>query len=335
MELDHDKPKNKYKLIARSSTYRRHQLNNIKNAEYIKDSFTMQDEDLCNFEAIRHQIKSFDLIGYGVFMGYGGNSMTHFIKKRLGEVCHVGIAILARDFPTDHQLYDGEKIYVLESTISGPYGDNNFDLLGSECSPRICHLCCGVVKGPKCCCKLDKKYGFHGVMIRDLHETLVNNVAVKWEQTDEKCYGPRFFWCPLKNNNPNFVQKVKITQPLLRNSCLQPHELPGKVIEIVEKYNGRPYDYGCCFLCLIFSMRTLWCGTGMRPCRDCFVDKAKVDTSKAVFCSELCVIVYQDLGLIDKCVNPENALPMDFFGLDPDHEIDHSDLFEDCVAFVP
>lgn len=325
----------------------------------------MQDEDLCNFEAIKHQIKSFDLIGYGVYMGYGGNFMTNFIKKRLGEVCHVGIAIRASDFPGDHELFDSEKIYIFESTISGPYGDNNFDVLGSRCSPRICHLCFGVVKGPKCCCSLDKKYGFHGVMVRDLYETLVNNVALSWTEGQtvdengphdqnhenlknsdnpenpknrpktEKINGPRFFWCPLKNNNPNFTHKVKMTQPLLRKTCINPTNLPSYVPQIIEKYNGRPYDYGCCFLCLIFSMRTLWCGAGMRPCRDCFVSNAKVDTAKAVFCSELCVIVYQDLGLIDKCVNPENALPMDFFGLDPDHEIDHSDLFEDCVAFVP
>ena len=33
-------------------------------------------------------------------------------------------------------------------------------------------------------------------------------------------------------------------------------------------------------------------------------------------------------------INPENAVPMDFFGDDVDKEIEFDKLFRDCVVFV-
>ena len=45
-------------------------------------------------------------------------------------------------------------------------------------------------------------------------------------------------------------------------------------------------------------------------------------------------LVYQDLGLVSQSVDPENALPMDYFGNDEDDEIDHRDLFGECICFI-
>ena len=60
-----------------------------------------------------------------------------------------------------------------------------------------------------------------------------------------------------------------------------------------------------------------------------------IPSDGAIFCSELVTLVYQELGLISFKVDSENALPMDYFGNDEDDEINHGELFSECVCFVP
>merc|ERR1712110_142113 len=107
-------------------------------------------------------------------MGFGGSVITKSVKKLIGEVCHIGIAIRGSDFPVDHEFYNPNELYIWESTISGPYGDGNLNLDGNVCEPRCCHICCGCPWiGPTCCCTpCSHEKGFMGVQLRRLEDTV-------------------------------------------------------------------------------------------------------------------------------------------------------------------
>ena len=98
-------------------------------------------------------------------------------------------------------------------------------------------------------------------MLREIECTINNNVAVKFKPT-KKIKGPRFFWCSLKATqpkSPTSFQTVLVDQPKAITSspaALSAHQTqqlettPYRVQQLIDKYNGRPYDYGCCFICL-------------------------------------------------------------------------------------
>ena len=166
--------------------------------EMVKKSFLEPVQNFKTFDQ-KNQINTYDLIGYGTYMGFGGKIITKMVKNQVGEVCHIGLAVRSADFPETCKYYKKPDennprghLYVFESTISGPYGDTNFDFDLLKCEPKCCHIFCGCPsKGPTCF-SCDSGKGFMGVMVRNLDETI--NVYKNYEYGD----AVRFFWCPLK-----------------------------------------------------------------------------------------------------------------------------------------
>lgn len=81
---------------------------------------------------------------------------------------------------------------------------------------------------------------------------------------------------------------------------------------IFNLYNNRKYNYN-----IINLLATII--PFFRKIRGFF--QKLFSTRKWLFCSELIAHVYQDLGLFPKTLNPENVTPMDFLGVDSDHEV--------------
>ena len=78
---------------------------------YITDSFSKPQSNHQNFSSIKHKLNSFDLIGFGTFMIWGGKTITGLVKSRVGEICHVGVVIKGMDLPETHRNYDINKVY--------------------------------------------------------------------------------------------------------------------------------------------------------------------------------------------------------------------------------
>lgn len=71
----------------------------------------------------------------------------------------------------------------------------------------------------------------------------------------------------------------------------------------------------------------------LRPVRQCIFKSPKlrkISGKEWIFCSELAVMLYHDLGIIDKKVKAKDTVPMDFLGFDQDGMKRH---FKDPIVF--
>ena len=252
------------------------------------------------FAHIKRKAKSLDMIGK---ITTSANTYEYSFSNTIS----IGIVILAKDLPKSHRFYDENLIYIWEAVASGgqSFGDGVSNVCGSRQTTTIGEACCLPPMGPEII-EHDPSYGFNGVQLRDLDKILENSVKVGEFFSEIGCQEKNYelFWASLsKNDHP-------LTRP---QGKLDKHEFGEALAEMIETYNGRPYDKSFCCVNLLASIFSCF--------RSCRYAVNFGDHQNQLFCSELAAMIYRDFGILNSSVRPENVVPMDFFGFDKDGEV--------------
>ncbi len=234
------------------------------------------------YDEIKEQIRPFDLLAF-----HGGDVISEFISvienKTIGSgiFTHVGMVVTSDILPSCKDfILEKDKRYIFESTFI-------YDTPGCEKNiPDVTTQQCTV-----------------GVQLRDLEAVMARYIC-----NDET----RVAWCKLKNNP--FTIHTKET-------------LMEQFVAFFDDYHGRYYEMS--FIGLASSMFPSL--RLVRQYQDIIYDKLynilrgynivnKNNEGPAgwQFCSELVANVYQMIGVIGPEFNPQDVLPVDFFGYDLD-----------------
>jgi hypothetical protein len=186
------------------------------------------------------------------------------------------------------QLVPG-RIYVFESTFSYKI-------------PKIIDASPNVVTGK----------GKFGVQLRDLEElmpTYLTSAVTK------------IAWCRLLNN-PYLPREGET--PLSLEVRRKAMALQFRTL--FHKYQGRSYQMSMVSLlgamfpalrCLRTAQDAVYSALG-KVLKKCGMSRSRTGPAGWQFCSELVANIYQAYGIIPDSLNPEDVLPIDFFGYDED-----------------
>lgn len=234
-----------------------------------------------SYHHIKDKLLPFDLIAFR-----GGGLYSDLIAKLeefevgVGTFTHVGIVVTS-DILTDSFIEPGRK-YLFESTLtynSAP------DILSGK--------------------------GVLGVQLRDLETAITHYI----EDQDTKVA-----WCPLLNNpyadNGDLAVNVRKRRMLLKEYFT----------DFFRRYDNRLYEIDPTnLLAAMFPSLRL-----IRTLRDeLFVglygilhkfglSKNNIGPAGWQFCSELVAGVYQNIGVLSYEFDPQDVIPVDFFGCDRD-----------------
>jgi hypothetical protein len=250
---------------------------------------------LVNFIEIKDKIRPFDIIAFR-----GGDIISDIIymleSYEIGisdDFTHVALVVTSELLPSfiynnKEITLEHNKLYILESTLT--YNLSNY----TDYPPEISTNC-----------------GYFGVQIREL-ETIIPRYIIK-EET-------KVAWCPLINNPFDRLTNETDYQYNTRLSTIK-----DKFKQEFDKYYHTSYQanlinlFAAMFPC-IRPLRTI-----SNIVFKTIFDKLKelnitncVGPSGWQFCSELIANIYIDFNILSKEYNPQDVLPVDFFGYDVD-----------------
>lgn len=248
------------------------------------------------WKAIREHIGNFDLIGF-----HGGEGISNLIARMqvkmaghntsCNEITHVGVAIRGTLFPENHPLYDDEKVYIWESTMSGPLAfDKVLNIDGTKCQiwrPCDCwNKCCGCFKLPP----LPQRFGFLGSQFRHMDLLSINYDS----HPDAK-----LIWMKLNNES-----RKKVDEKLATFKNGKPF-----FMHLFDKWNGTSYNSTCCCVDL-WAAIIPGCRTLQKLYQKCC--PVKVGRNGAQFCSEFAATLYKELGLLEFDADANRVVPSDY-----------------------
>lgn len=255
----------------------------------------MNEANIASYTDVKDKLRPFDLIAF-----HGGDCVSELISKLetykvgVGAFSHVGMVVTADILP--EASFDGKTVqlkpnhpYVFESTFSydiGGMADGSHDIVTGK--------------------------GAFGVQLRDLEEVIPRYIS------NEKT---KVAWCRLLNNPFDLIADESEDNLVLRRKVLQE-----EFTEFFKKYEHRTYeaDMESLLAAMFPALRPL------RKIRDNIfkglykvlhsigLAKNKVGPAGWQFCSELVANVYQNIGVIGPKFNPQDVVPVDFFGCDTD-----------------
>jgi hypothetical protein len=255
----------------------------------------MDETNIASYADVKDKLRPFDLIAF-----HGGDCVSALISELesfevgVGAFSHVGMVVTADILP--EASFGGNTVqlkpnhpYVFESTFS-------YDVAGLADGAH------DVVTGK----------GAFGVQLRDLEEVIPRYI------TNEKT---KVAWCRLLNNPFDPLPDEPAENLALRRKLLEE-----EFTEFFKKYEQRTYeaDIGSLLASMFPALRPL------RTIRDDIfkglysvlhsfgIAKNKVGPAGWEFCSQLVATVYQSIGVIGPKFNPEDVVPVDFFGCDKD-----------------
>lgn len=263
----------------------------------IKESMqlVMNEANLASYSDIKDKMRPFDLIAFR-----GGDVISDLISAMeyhqvgVGAFSHVGMIVTSDILPECHsdkktfKLQPG-RLYLFESTFTyniGGIGDGVPDVVTGK--------------------------GKFGVQLRDLEEVIPRYII------DERT---KVAWCHLRDNPFDEIPGEPAENIRLRRSILKK-----EFTEFFQQYEGRLYqlDIESLLAAMFPSLRFI------RNIRDkvfsalyevlheCRLAKKNIGPAGWQFCSELIANVYQTIGIISPTFNPEDVVPIDFFGCDKD-----------------
>lgn len=247
---------------------------------------TMNETNLSSFSDIKDKIHPFDIIAFR-----GGDIVSDVIstleshKVGAGAFTHIGMVVTSDIL--DHWIInesnsplEPDRLYIFESTFS-------FNIKGiSEGPPNL-------ITGK----------GKLGVQLRDLE------AIIPYYITNENT---KIAWCHLNNNPFDDIENQDLLCKQFTNFFLN--------------YEDRLYELNLeSLLAALFP-----CLRSIRKFKDNVftavykslyklgISNQNVGPAGWQFCSELIANVYQTIGVIPNSFNPQDVLPVDFFGNDED-----------------
>lgn len=233
---------------------------------------------MISYDQIKDKLRPFDLIAFR-----GGGLYSSLIAKL--EEFEVGVGtfthvgiVVTSDILPNKSLEQG-RLYLFESTLT--YNSAPDVLTGK---------------------------GVLGVQLRDLETALTHYIEDQ---------GTKVAWCPLLNNPYN----INDTNTHLRRKLLREF-----FTDFFRRYNTRLYEVDPTeLLAAMFpSLRIIRTVRNELISALCAIlhkfglSENNKDSPGWQFCSELVTEVYQTIGVVSYEFNPEDVLPVDFFGCDRD-----------------